>query len=272
MAETAKPQIKDKSESKQELKEESKESTQEHAQKPKKKIQIRLIGTSHIAKQSVHEVQYNIEHFRPDVVCVELDAMRLKALLDEDKRNNNTPFWMIFRIGIVGYIFAKLGSWGSRKLGKMVGVEPGDEMLAAVRGAREKNIKLALIDQPIEITLSRFSSKITFREKMRFVKDIFASVIFPKKAMAELGVDIREMDLNKVPSAKLIKGLVGVMKKKYPNAYLVLVDERNKIMSLNIMKLAQKHERILAVVGAGHLEGMKEELDRLAKMSVKNSI
>jgi pheromone shutdown-related protein TraB len=251
-------------------KEEAKATDKETSKTPKKKVQIRLVGTSHIAKQSVQEVQYNIEHFKPDIVCVELDAMRLKALLDEDKRHNKTPFWAIFKVGVVGYIFAKIGSWGSRKLGKMVGVEPGDEMLAAVNGAREKNIKIALIDQPIEITLSRFSSKITFKEKMRFVKDLFSSIIFPKKAIEELGVDIHEMDLNKVPSAKLIKGLVKVMKQKYPNAYSVLVDERNKVMSINIMKLAQKHERILAVVGAGHLEGMKEELDRLSKLNVKN--
>ena len=230
---------------------------------PKRQVQIRLIGTSHIAMQSVNEVKQNIKMFKPDIVAVELDTGRLQALLTKDKAK--TPFWLIFRIGVVGYIFAKLGSWGSKKLGKLVGMEPGEEMVTAVRLAQKNKIKLALIDQPIEITLSRFSAKITFREKMRFVKDLIKSVFFPKKAMAEIGIDIKKMDLSKVPSAKLIKSLVGVMKKNYPNAYSVLVDERNKVMARNLFKLVRKYDRILAVVGAGHLEGMKEEMDKMGK-------
>ena len=231
--------------------------------KPKRSVQIRLIGTSHIAKQSIEEVKTNINKFKPDIVAVELDKGRLQALLTKQK--SKTPFWLIFRIGVVGYVFAKLGSWGSKKLGKVVGVEPGEEMLTAIKLARQKNIKLALIDQPIEITLRRFSAKITFREKLRFIGDIFKSIIFRKKAAEELGIDINNFDLSKVPSNELIKKLVKVMKGKYPNAYSVLVDERNKVMAFNLLNLAKKYDNILAVVGAGHLEGMKEEMDKMTK-------
>ncbi|MFH1439526.1 MAG: TraB/GumN family protein [Candidatus Woesearchaeota archaeon] len=233
-------------------------------EKPKRKIQIRLVGTSHIAKQSVDEVKHNLETFKPDVVAIELDSRRLQAMLSKDVQQK-VPFWLIFKIGVVGYIFAKLGSWGSKKLGKLVGVEPGEEMMTAVKLAKQNNLKLALIDQPIEITLARFSRKITFREKMRFIKDIFRSLLFRKTMEKELGIDLNQFDLTKVPSNELIKQLVKVMKNKYPNAYSVLVDERNHVMATNLMKIAKQHDKILAVVGAGHLEGMKEDLDRILK-------
>ncbi|MBT6040299.1 hypothetical protein HOH15_00055 [Candidatus Woesearchaeota archaeon] len=232
------------------------------AEKKRRNVQIRLVGTSHIAKQSVNEVKENIAKFKPDVVAIELDKRRLHALLT--KAESKTPFMLIFKIGFVGWLFAKIGSWGSKKLGNTVGMDPGEEMLTAVREAKKNNIKIALIDQPIEITLARFSRRITFKEKMRFFKDLIKSIFFPKKVMREMGVDIKQMDLTKVPSATLIKGLVKVMKAKYPNAYSVLVDERNKVMAMNLMRLAKKHDKILAIVGAGHLEGMKEDLARMA--------
>lgn len=231
--------------------------------KIKRKVLIRLIGTSHIASQSINDVKHNIEQLKPDVVAVELDAGRLQALMQKDK--TRTPFWAIFRIGILGYLFAKLGSWGSRKMGELVGVEPGDEMLTAIREAHSRKITIALIDQPIEITLSRFSSEITFREKARFVKDMLKGIFFRKKMSDELGINLETLDLKKVPSTKIVKKLIGLVRTNYPNAYKVLIEERNKVMAKNILELGKHHDRIIVVVGAGHLEGLKEEMDRLAK-------
>ena len=65
---------------------------------------------------------------------------------------------------------------------------------------------------------------------------------------------IKNIDLSKVPSKKLIKKLIGIVKKKYPNVYMVLVEERNKIMAKNLSSLMRKfpEKKILAVIGAGH--------------------
>ena len=41
---------------------------------------IRLVGTAHISRTSADLVKYQIEEFRPDIVAVELDHERLKAL------------------------------------------------------------------------------------------------------------------------------------------------------------------------------------------------
>ena len=65
-----------------------------------------------------------------------------------------------------------IGAGAGKKLGKMVGVAPGSEMKKAVRLAKKNKIKLALIDQDIEITLKRFSKSLTWCEKWNFSVDV----------------------------------------------------------------------------------------------------
>ena len=74
--------------------------------------------------------------------------------------------------------------------------------------------------------------------------------------MKRLG--IQEMDLTKVPPAELVKKLLLVVKVRYPGIYRVLVEERNAVMARNLSRLREREPeaRILAVVGAGHVEGI----------------
>ncbi len=173
----------------------------------------------------------------------------------------------IARIGIKGYLFASIGGWLQRKLGSVVGVMPGSEMKLAVQLAGKSGAKVALIDQDIEITLRKFSQRLTWREKFRFVGDMFKSVFFKKKAMAELGLKGDKIDLSKVPDKELVRKLIGQLEKRYPNVYDVLVRQRNKIMANNLAKLMHKfpEENILAVVGAGH----EEEMLRMVKKRIE---
>jgi len=207
---------------------------------------LTIIGTSHIAKQSLDEVKKAIEEEKPEIVALELDKRRLYALMS--KKKEKISFYNIFKIGIKGFIFSLIGAWAEKKLGEYVGVSPGSEMKQAVKIAKKNKIKLALIDQDIEITLKRLSKTLTWKEKWNFVVDILKAVIFRKKEV--------DFDLRTVPSKKIIKKLINKVKKRYPNIYNVLVKERNKVMAKNLVKLMKTKEesKILAIVGAGHEE------------------
>ena len=39
-------------------------------------VKIKIIGTSHISKQSVSEIKKAMIEFKPDIVAIELDAQR----------------------------------------------------------------------------------------------------------------------------------------------------------------------------------------------------
>jgi len=204
---------------------------------------LMVIGTSHIAKQSLEDVKKAIEGWKPDIVALELDRRRLHSLF---KKPGKIRIYDVKRVGIKGFIFSLIGAWAEKKLGKMVGVAPGSEMKKAVMLAKKNGMKIAMIDQDIEVTLRRFSQSLTWKEKWNFIADI-VKAIFVRKGIVEF-------DLTKVPSKKVIKKLIDQVKKRYPNVYKVLIEERNNVMAQNLRKIMEMHpeKKILAIIGAGH--------------------
>lgn len=229
----------------------------------KKFKNIILIGTSHIAKESVNEVRNTILEVKPAVVALELDRNRLFAMLNKGNPNLKKKFSFkdVRAVGFKGYVFSIIGEYFEKKLGSKVNVSPGDEMLAGFHAAKEVQSKIALVDQDISITLRRFSEKLTWKEKFRFVKDIFASLFFARRQVKKMGLS-ENISLEKVPSEKVIKKLVKYLKDNYPNVHLVLVEERNKFIAANLHKLAAFHkdDQIIAVLGAGHIDDVLELL------------
>ena len=146
---------------------------------------------------------------------------------------------------------------------------PGADMLAAIKEAKANDKQLELIDQNIEITLARFSKALTWKERWNFIADIFNALFFRKREMKRLGLE--NLDLSKVPSEKIIRKMIDGIKVRYPNIYRVLIDERNKFMASRLYILSRQNptKKILAVVGAGHEEGMMEELGILEKNNIK---
>ena len=145
-----------------------------------------------------------------------------------------------------------LGAWAEKKLGNLVGVAPGPEMKQAIKIAKKENIKLALIDQDIEITLQRLSRAITWKEKRNFLIDLIKAIFLRKKEI--------EFDLTMVPDKKIIKKLTNQLKERYPNVYKVLIEERNIVIAANINKLMNLNpdKKILVILGAGHIDDVLE--------------
>lgn len=213
---------------------------------------LTIIGTSHIARQSLEEVEKTINKIKPEFVALELDKKRYVSLVSKTPRRLRLSD--IRKIGIKGFLFNLVGAWIEKKLGNLVGVSPGSEMIAASNNAKKINAKIALVDQDIRITLKRLSKSITFKEKWNFFIDILASLFFGKREMKKLG--IKKIDLTKVPSKKIIKKLIKKVKKRYPSVYKVLIEERNYVIANNLKHLMQNHPdaKIVAVIGAGHEE------------------
>ena len=163
---------------------------------------LSIIGTSHIAIQSVNEVESFILSKKPTIIALELDHSRYMALIS--KKKIRLKFSDIRKIGLKGFIFSAFGAWLEKKLGKLVGVVPGSEMKKAITLAKEQKTKIALIDQNIQITLNRLSKKITFKERLRFIADIIKGLVFKKTEI--------KFDLTKVPEESIIKEMIKKIK------------------------------------------------------------
>lgn len=210
---------------------------------------LTLIGTSHIAKQSLEDVEKAISELKPDIICLELDKKRLYALVHNIKRSK---FHLrdIRKVGLKGYLFSLIGAYAEKKLGQYVGVSPGSEMLKAIELAKKNKIKIMVIDQDIEKTLKRFSKEFSWKEKFMLLGDVVKAVVFRKKEV--------DFDLRKVPDKKTIDKILKKVKKRYPGLYRVLIEERNEFMASKLAKIISVNEdkKILAIIGAGHEEDL----------------
>jgi len=72
-------------------------------------------------------------------------------------------------------------------------------------------------------------------------------------------------DLRTVPEKEMIKKMVGYVQKRYPSVYKSLISDRNKYMVRKLVLLQKKNpgKEILAIIGAGHEEGMRELLHKV---------
>jgi len=219
---------------------------------------FKIIGTSHISAQSINEIRKEILEEKPDIVALELDTNRASALMEGEK--NKITLSQILRIGVKGFVFAKVGQYVQQKLGKVVGVSPGSEMKTALELAKKEKLKIALIDQPIQITLKNFSKQLTWKEKFRFIGDIFKGLFFPRKQIKSLGLD--KLDLTKIPTQEVIEKMMGQLEGRYPSIHKTLVSDRNKYMVRKLIRLMREYpdKKIIVIVGAGHKKGMEELL------------
>ncbi|MFC1696713.1 TraB/GumN family protein [Nanoarchaeota archaeon] len=225
---------------------------------------LTIIGSSHIAKQSYENVERHVLDGNPDIIAVELDQGRLYSLLNQKKKGSAIE--AIRQIGVTGYFFTLIAGWVQKKLGNLVGMQPGSEMLLAVNLAKKQKKKLALIDQDIRITMKRFTKTLTWREKFRFIGDLFRGIFFRKREMKKMGFDPKKLDLSKVPPKKIIKLMIKQIKVRYPNLHNVLIKERNEVMANNLVKIMEKNpnDKILAIMGAGH----EDEVRRLVHLNM----
>lgn len=217
---------------------------------------LTIIGTSHIAVESVKLVEKVILDKKPDIVALELDRLRFASLISGKKRKLKLKD--IKQLGLKGFLINFIGAWIEKKLGELVGTPPGSDMLKAAYTAKSIGADIALIDQDIRITLRRLNKTITWKEKLRFPWDIIKGLILRKP--------IVKFDLRKVPSEAIIEKLINKVKEDYPSFYKVLVEERNKVMSKNLYKLMSLNKSIVAIIGAGH----EKDIIKLVKEQAKN--
>ena len=164
--------------------------------------QISIVGTSHIARQSVKEVENAIFEFKPDIVAIELDFPRYQALTT--KKGKSLGWKDIKYIGIKGFLFAIIGEYVEKKLGRIVNTKPGADMLAAIKTAKKLKIAIALIDQPIAITLRKFSKAMSWKEKWNIFVDVIKGLLSGKREMKKLGFDTVSYTHLTLPTKRIV--------------------------------------------------------------------
>lgn len=209
--------------------------------------QLTIVGTAHVSQDSIEEVRDAIEESNPDKVFVELDENRLHSLKEESGWKD-TDLLEVIKNGKINLLaFNLLLSIYQRKIGAEQGVKPGSELLEAVEHSESEDIPYELVDRDINETIDDLRKTLSLWKKSALVASFMA-----------IGEDEEEMDIEDLKQDDMIEALVKEMGEDFPEIKEVLLDKRNSYMAGKILQ--SDFENGVAVVGAAHMQGLKEEL------------
>jgi pheromone shutdown-related protein TraB len=217
-----------------------------------------IVGTAHISQQSADLVKKVIENEKPDTVCVELDLQRYKALVEE-KRWDNLDLKTVTKQKQLATLLVNLllGSY-QKRLGKKLGVTPGLELLQATKIAEELKIPVELCDRDVRITLRRAWNSLSFFDKLKLMTSGLAGALTDQEISEEQLAEIRKKDV--------LNEMMSELGKAMPVLKTVLIDERDSYLAQKMTEASGK--KIVTVVGAGHMQGIKDSLLKRSKMDL----
>ena len=208
---------------------------------------ILLVGTAHISQQSADLVEQIIEQEKPDTVCIELDKKRFAALSKPEQWEKLDLKQIIRKKQLSTLLVNLVLSSYQKKLGGKLGIQPGAELLTAARAADKQEIPVVLCDRDVRVTLRRAWKSTTFFKKGYMLVTLFASLFDD--------TELDEKKLSELRNKDVLSELMNEIGEAMPAAKNALIDERDIFMAEKIKGVQGKH--IVAVVGAGHMEGIK---------------
>lgn len=211
-----------------------------------------LIGTAHVSKQSAELVKEVIEAEKPDAVCVELDQQRFQSITEGSKWKE-TDIFSVIKEKKASLLLINLAiSSFQKRMANQLGIQAGQEMIQGIESAKEIGAELVLADRNIQITFSRIWNQVGIWGKAQLLTQVIAS-IFSNET-------ISEEELEKMKSQDMINTVLNEFTETFPRLKVPLIDERDQYLSQKIKEAPGK--KIVAVLGAAHVPGIKEEIKK----------
>jgi len=214
--------------------------------------EIFLIGTAHISKASVEEVKSLIETEKPDTVCIELCQARYQAITETD-RWKNTDIAKIIRERKAPLLLANLiMSSYQKKLAKKFNIQPGQEMKQAIDSAKVVGAEICLADRDLQVTMLRLWRSTNFFGKLKILFQFMLGILMDE--------ELTEEEMEKMKSKDMLSAALDELSTAFPQIKSIVIDERDQYLAQKIK--SAPGEKIVAVLGAGHIPGITEEIHR----------
>ncbi|MFW9803720.1 MAG: TraB/GumN family protein [Candidatus Thorarchaeota archaeon] len=209
-----------------------------------------FVAVIHTDKESVERARETVKDVQPDVVAVELDHQRYQQLMDPDKTMTN---WEPTSSGNAAQDLIQHMATLEKSLGEMTGSNVGEEMLVAIEEGRRIGAKIALVDRPIHVTMQAIA-RVPLDEIYRLMG-----------VVPDAQKDFQEGDatdiLGMLKEEGAIENLMKDFNSEYPNLADALIHQRDFYVANALRSIMKDVEgRIVAVLGAGHIEGVRKAL------------
>ncbi len=229
-------------------------------QEPQREIlvgesRVTLLGTAHVSRASAETVARLLDSDDYDAVAVELCPSRYNALINPDALAK-MDLLKVVREGRVLMVMASLalGAYQQR-LAEQFGIEPGAEQREAIRIARDSHRPLLLIDREISVTLKRVAGNLAWWKRFGLFAGLIGAIVSRE--------EVSEAEIEHLKEGDILETTFAEFAENRQDLYLPLIDERDRYMAARLLQEIEEqgHANLLAVVGAGHLNGIARYLE-----------
>jgi len=230
--------------------------------------EVILVGTAHVSKESTRLVGEVIETEKPDTVCVELCESRYQSIRQKDRWLETDIIKVIKEKKSFLLLSNLLLASFQKRIADKFDIKPGEEMIKAIETAESIGAVIHLADRNIRITLAKTWRAMSLWGKIKLLFQLVLS-------MGEVS-DISEKDIEKMKQEDVLETLLADVGKSLPVLKDILIDERDQYLTHKIRTAPGK--KIVAVVGAGHVPGIKKywdakiDIERLNQIPPKGKI
>jgi len=224
--------------------------------------EITLLGTAHVSKESVRLVTDVIESEKPDTVCVELCESRYQSIRQKDKWLDKDIIKVIKEKKSFLLLSNLLLASFQKRIAEKFDVKPGEEMIKAIEVGESSGAGIHLADRNIRITLAKTWRVMGLWDK---VKLLFQLVL----SMGKID-EISEADIEKMKQEDVLQTLLADVGKSLPVLKDILIDERDQYLTCKIR--TAPGNKIVAVVGAGHVPGIKKYWNQEINLEILEQI
>ena len=206
----------------------------------------------HTDLESVKEARRVVREIRPEVVAVELDHDRYQQLMNPPDEGEITTS----DSGDMAQDLMQQLAILERSLGDITGSDVGDEMLAAIEEGRSIGAKIALVDRPMSATVQAMM-RVPVDEMYRLTSMLPDAT----KDIEDGGAgDLLAM----LKEDGAVDDLMQQFRSEFPGLAHVLIEQRDQYVAKALhFILNDVKGKIVAVLGAGHIQGVKAALAKL---------
>jgi len=227
---------------------------------------VTILGTAHVSRASADKVKELIATEAFDAVAVELCPSRHNAIVNPDSLAKMDLFQVIKK-GQASMVAASLalGAYQQR-MAEQFDIEPGAEMRVAINDAKEAKLPILLIDREIGTTLKRIYRNVPWWKRFYLFSGLFASIISKEK--------VSEEEIERLKEGDMLETTFSQFAEQESDLFRPLIAERDEYMSAHLQAEAAsgKYTHILAIVGAGHMNGMQKVLQEKQVKTSKETL
>jgi len=223
---------------------------------------ITFVPSVHFSAVHRRRVRNTINDSQPDIVAIELDERRYDRLRQQTRLE-------------AGGLARELPTGTSstyrtlraiqQTVARMYGLDPGQtDMETAIETAADLDIETALIDEPIDEIMESISARVGLATIPKML--LRAQFIDPGEWVQQAGLLLRPV--SHIESGDDVQPAVDQLRRLLPEVADVLIDTRDRAMAHRLHKLRTEGHDVVAVIGAGHHNGIQTILGELPGQAV----